>query len=200
MEYPPTERTDRRFVWITLGIAAAMLLVALVIALDLGPGGEDDLPEGEFLSQGDAVCADARREFERLQRSQPTTPGQAEELIRNLVGIATDELDQIRELGAPAETEAALDRYLRAREEGIEQMRTGLDAAADRDAFAYEQAQAEVAAGQVHRLQLARRVGFTECSRILGERDELANDAKAPSQATPQGAPPTIQNPPTGAP
>ena len=96
--------------------------------------------------------------------------------------------------------DAALERYLQAREEGIDQMRAGVDAAADRDAFAYEQAQADVAAGQLRRLQLARRVGFTECSRILGERAELADDAKAPSEATPQGAPPTIENPPTGSP
>ena len=199
MEYPPTERTDRRFVWITLGIAAAMLVVAIAVSLDLGPG-DDDLPEGEFLAQADSICADARSEFAEAQRIRPTTPGEAEELARNLVEIASEEQDRIADLDAPAELGAALDRYLGAREEGIDQMRAGVDAAADGDAFAYEQAQAEVAAGQLDRLRLARRVGLTECSRILGERDDLAADAKAPSEATEQGAPPTIQNPPTGSP
>ena len=199
MDYPPTERTDRRFVWITLGIAAAMLVVAIAVTLDLGPS-DDELPEGEFLTQADSICADARREFTQAQRIRPTTPGEAGELARNLVEIASEEQDRIAELDPPAEMDAALERYLQAREEGIDQMRAGVDAAADRDAFAYEQAQADVAAGQLRRLQLARRVGFTECSRILGERAELADDAKAPSEATPQGAPPTIENPPTGSP
>jgi hypothetical protein len=200
MDYPPTERTDRRFVWITLSIAAVMLIVALAVALDIGAPADDDLPEGEFLAQGDEICSRARDEFERLQRTKPRTPGEAEELTSALVDLATEELDRVRELSAPADLEPALDRYLKAREQGIEQMRAGLQATRDRDAFAYEKAQAEVADGQIHRLQLAKQVGFSECSQILGERDQLANDAKPPAETTPQGAPPTIADPPTGAP
>lgn len=200
MQYPPTERSDRRLGWIALVIAVTAALATLTVVLDLGPAADEELPGAEFLAQGDQICAEARRDFEQLQRNGPTTAGEAAELTSELLRISEDELDQVRDLPAPVALQGSLDGYLDAREQGIDQLRAGLDAADDRDAFAYSKAQAAVADGQLRRLRLAREVGFEQCSRILGERDELAEDAQPPEEATPEGAPPTIENPPTGAP
>jgi hypothetical protein len=60
-----------------------------------------------------------------------------------------------------------LDRYIEAREQGLEILRDGLEAAEDDDAEAYADAQAQIADTQVDRARLAREVGFTECSRPL---------------------------------
>ena len=46
-------------------------------------------------------------------------------------------------------------------------MRDGQAAAEDRDADAYEKAQAEVADSQRERHRIARRIGFAVCSRPL---------------------------------
>ncbi|MEO8093037.1 MAG: hypothetical protein ABI726_10060 [bacterium] len=200
MEYPPTERNDRRLGWIALAIAVAGALVALTLLLDLGPAADEELPPAEFLAQGDEICAQAQRSFEKLQRSEPTTAGEASALTSELLRISEDERDQVSDLRAPVALQQPLERYLDAREQGIEEIRAGLDAADDRDAFAYAKAQAAVADGQLRRRRLAREVGFEQCSRILGERDELAADARPPAEPTPEGAPPTIENPPTGTP
>jgi hypothetical protein len=86
-------------------------------------------------------------------------------LTQDLIEISQGELDQIRSLEAPVGAEQALDRYLRAREEGLAILKQGLRAAQDEDAGGYAAAQAKLAQGQPRRLKLARAVGFTECSR-----------------------------------
>ena len=186
--------------WLIAGVAAAAaLLVVLAIALDLGPFEEGELSESEFLARGDEICREAHQEFESAQEQSPNTASEAADLTGDLIDISEGEVDQIRDLNPPASLERQLDRYLAAREEGIEQLQKGLDAAEKEDAFAYADAQAEVAAGQVHRLQLAKDVGFNECSRVLFGRDQLAADAEPPA-ASDLNAPPTVNNPPTGTP
>ena len=199
MEYPPTERTNRRLGWVALVALGAAIVVVLAIAFDLGPFADDPLTEAGFLAHGDEICRDAHDDFERVQARPPNTSGEAADLTDELVGISRSELDQIRDLDVPATFRAPLGRYLDAREQGIEQLQAGLDAADGRDAFKYADAQAKVASGQLHRLQLARDVGFKECSRVLFGRDRLAEDTQPPLSTDPS-APPTVNNPPTGTP
>ncbi len=180
MDHPPTERTHGRVRWVLVGLAGAGVLVALALLLDLGSAGEEELSEAEFLARGDEICRQSDRDFEELQGSAPATAGEAAELTETLIDISETELEQIRELGAPPVVEQPLERYLDAREQGIEELEAGLEAAQERDAFAYAEAQAKVAGGQVKRLQLAREVGFDECSRVLGGRDELSDASEPP--------------------
>jgi hypothetical protein len=149
--------------------ALAGILVALAALLDLGPFGDDELSRAELIARGDEVCARAHDAFEELQRKPPQTAAQAEELTENLVGIAEDEFDEIAALDGPEDLDRRLDRYLDAREEGIDALAAGRDAAADGDPDAYVELQAEVAGAQDRRRDLARRVGFKECSRPLRE-------------------------------
>jgi len=56
-----------------IGVAAAAVFLAVVVGaaalLDLGPfsdsgeSGGEPLTKGEFLTQGDAICTDARRQY-----------------------------------------------------------------------------------------------------------------------------------------
>lgn len=199
MEYPPTERTGRRLRWVALAALGVGVLVALAILLDLGPFADDPLSEAKFLARGDEVCQQAANDFEELQATSPNTASEAGDLTDQLIGISRDELEQIRDLDAPATLDTVLTRYLDAREQGIEQLQAGLDAANDRDAFKYADSQAKLASDQLHRLQLARDVGFQECSRVLFGRDQLAEDTNPPLSTDPS-APPTVNNPPTGTP
>jgi hypothetical protein len=177
---PPAKPADRRPVWIALGAIGVAALIVLAILLDLGPFADEELSDAEFLARGDEICREAHEEFERLQARRPNTASEAADLTGNLIEISEGELDEIRDLNPPAPLERPLGRYLDSREEGIEQLKKGLEAAEERDAFAYADAQAKVAAAQVRRLQLAKEVGFRECSRVLFGREQLAADSKSP--------------------
>jgi predicted transcriptional regulator len=182
-----------------LAALALAAVVVLAILLDLGPFADEELSEAEFLAGGDEICRQAHADFADLQGSPPRTAAEAAALTDELLAISREELDAIRDLDAPASLERSLRRYLSAREQGIAELRAGLEAAEEGDAFAYAEAQAAVASGQVERLELAREVGFSDCSRVLFGRDQLAEDAERPVETDPS-APPTIENPPTEAP
>jgi len=154
--------------WLAAAVAAGgAVVIGLAALLELGPFADEELGEAEFLARGDEICREAHREFEDLQRRAPNTASEAAELTGSLIEISEGELDRIRDLNAPASVERSLRRYLDAREEAIEQLHKGREAAEDRDALAYADAQAKVASGQVHRQKLAKQVGFDECSRVL---------------------------------
>lgn len=147
------------------------VVVVLAAVFDLGPFGDEgnaSLTRAEFIANGDQACKRAHEQFAELQKNPPDSAEGAVSLTQNLVEISQDELSQIRALDAPREVQPALDRYLRAREQGIALLERGLQAAKERNARAYASAQAEVAAGQVRRLKLAQAVGFSECSLAQG--------------------------------
>jgi hypothetical protein len=150
-----------------LGLLA--VIVALAAVLDLGPFEDEDtasLSKAEFIAKGDEVCKRAHDQFAELQKKLPNSAAGAVDLTQNLVEISENELSQIRALDAPPQVQEALDRYLRAREQGIAVLKRGVQAAEERNARAYADAQAEIAAGQVRRLKLAQAVGFSECSAV----------------------------------
>jgi uncharacterized protein YhaN len=150
-------------------LGALVVIVALAALLDLGPFEDEDaasLSKPEFIAKGDQVCERAHDQFAELQKKPPNSAEEAVTLTQNLLDISENELSQIRALDAPPEVQDALDRYLRAREQGIAALESGLQAAEDEDARAYAKAQAEIAAGQVRRLKLAQAVGFAKCSVV----------------------------------
>ena len=162
-------------------IGAVGVLVVLAVLLDLGPFADEELSAAEFLAQGDEICAQAHEEFREVQTSAPRTAADAEEQVQALIDIAETELDGIADLGAPTGLEADVDEYLADRERGIELLRDGLEAARDDDPDAYEQAQAELASQQERRHEVARKLGFTECSKPLVGSDELESQAQPPA-------------------
>lgn len=154
--------------------AAAALLTAAALA-GCGPfgGGDADgtepLDEQEFVQRGDAICRSAQEQVAELRREPPATPQQSARFTEELIAVFEQEIGELEALEPPADRAAMLDRYLEAREEAIGFLEEGLAAAQRQDAAAYAEAQADVAAGQVERAELARQVGFTECSRPLTE-------------------------------
>jgi hypothetical protein len=151
-----------------IAIAALVgVIVALAALLDLGPFADEELSRAELIAAGDEICERAHEAFVELQDDQPRTAREAHDLTDQLVGIAEDERDEVADLDGPDDVDELVDRYLEARDEGIDALRAGRDAADDDDADAYSRAQAELASAQDERRRLARRVGFRECSRPL---------------------------------
>jgi hypothetical protein len=156
----------RAKLWWALGGAALIVsLIAIALLADLGPFKEPELTRGELIARGDEVCRKAHEAFAELQRDAPQTADQATELTGRLIDIATDELDQIRSLNGSPDFGAEVERYLAARERGIEALRRGRAAAEDRDGDAYAAAQAKLADSQRERQEIARAIGFAVCSR-----------------------------------
>jgi hypothetical protein len=190
----------RRARWGAIALLGVLVLVVAAILLDLGPFADDELSEEEFRARGDEICARAHERFDDAQAKAPgQTPAEAVTLTDELIGIAEAELDDLRSLAVPGSLKAGLDRYLAARERGIDTLHDGRAAAEDADLFEYEKAQADLAASQAKRLQLAREVGFTECSTLDPSKQAVEEDAEPPSASDPS-APPTVNNPPTGTP
>jgi alkanesulfonate monooxygenase SsuD/methylene tetrahydromethanopterin reductase-like flavin-dependent oxidoreductase (luciferase family) len=150
-------------------VAAALVLAVLTVA-GTGPFASEEVEELDrqsFLARGDEICRLAQEEFEELQQDPPRTASEAADLTANLVEISEQELEEIRDLGVPESLEEPLERYLDAREEGIDLLRDAQQAAEEGDEETYVQAQAEVREGQLERTTLAEAVGFSECSRPL---------------------------------
>lgn len=159
--------------WPVGGALALAAIFALGAAFDLGPFRPDELSRGEMIVRADQICAEANDAFADQQEEPPQTPEEAAELTDHLVGIAEDESEEIADLERPPEMEAELAAYLEARREGIDLLKEGRAAAEEGDAAAYEAAQAELDRTQPERWQLAREIGFSECSRPLG-RDPIS--------------------------
>jgi len=142
-----------------------MAILAGTALAGCGGGDGGTVTKADFVSEGDQICKNAHDQFAELQKSPPTDAAEAAALTQKLIDISNSELDQIRGLDAPSDVQPALDRYLKAREQGIALLKKGLAAAQSGNARAYATAQAAIAKGQVERLKLARAVGFNECSR-----------------------------------
>jgi hypothetical protein len=189
----PTHPRPSRLPWVLAGLAVIVAMVALFLLLD--PFGDEELSRAEFLAEGDEICTEAHGAFTELQDKTPATAREAVDLTEQLINVAEDERDAIDELNGPSDLDDEVDEYLSARQEGIDLLDRGLDAAEADDGDTYAASQAKVAAQQVERLKLALAVGFTECSRPLVDREELARQAEPPAGSDPS-APPTVANPP----
>ena len=148
---------------------ARVILAVLAGATVVAGCGEKDEPEppsaGAAIAEGDRICAAASEEVTALRESAaPRTPEDAAELTEEVLSIHEQEIADLRALSVPETLSADLERYLAARERGLEPLREGLDAARAGDPAAYARAQAEAASGQVERTRLARAAGFSDCS------------------------------------
>jgi hypothetical protein len=158
---------------VTAAIAVLVaVLLALIAVFNVGPCADDELTVEEFIAQGDEICKRAHDEFLDLQDRPPRTPSDAAELTGGLVEVAEEERDAIGDLNEPASLSEQVDRYLEARDRGIELLRDGRAAAEDADPDAYEGLQAELASTQRDpRYELASEIGFEECSKPLAGGD-----------------------------
>jgi hypothetical protein len=156
--------------------ALAMLAAGLVFVGCGGGGGSttsattggEQLTKQELIAKGDAICRQANDKFTQLQQTPPTTPETAVTFTQSLIDIQESQLAQLQALEPPPSLQSSLDDYLKTLEKNIAVLKQGLKAAQQSDAAGYAKAQAKAVKGQVQRLELARAVGFKECSRPAG--------------------------------
>ncbi|MBM3666837.1 MAG: hypothetical protein FJW90_05040 [Actinobacteria bacterium] len=150
-------------------VAGAVLagFCAAGLALVAAGCGEDAerVSAEELIARGDAICVEGRREFERIQAQDAPNAVAVAAQVDALVEVATDELNELRTMRPPDELQERYDSYLAARGRALKLLLQGRDAAEAKDAEAYGRAQAKAAAEQQRRLELARAVGFEQCSK-----------------------------------
>jgi hypothetical protein len=143
----------------------ALLLSVLAPAVLAGCGEDaEQLSAEELVSRADEICVESAARFDETQAESPANPGEASEQTDELVEIASDALEDLRNLRPPDELREAYDAYLEARGASLELLEQGRDAARDQDEEAYATAQAEASAGLPDRKKLAQAVGLKRCS------------------------------------
>jgi hypothetical protein len=119
----------------SIALFAALAALAMIVA---GCGGDDDstgttgsLTKAEFVKQGNAICAKGNKEldedFEKFakehnlsENKRPSNAVLTEASEDILIPVVSDQIEQLRDLGAPAGEEQQVDEILTAAEEGIE--------------------------------------------------------------------------------
>jgi hypothetical protein len=134
-----------------------------------GDDSSEQLSAEELVSQADEICRTGVERFGEIQSKPPGNAVEAENQTSELVDVASEELNDLRELRPPDELKDSYDAYLASRGRALDQLERGRDAAADRDTDAYVAAQAKVTADQANRLKLAQAVGLQDCSAAPGE-------------------------------
>ena len=146
-----------------------LIVVALAALPVLGATGcgsdTEQVDADELIRRGDAICAEGRERFDQVQAQAPPNASGAVDQTEELVEIAEDELNELRNIRPPDELRERYDSYLEARGRALELLEQGRDAAEEKDAEAYGKAQAKASAEQAERLKLARAVGFKTCSK-----------------------------------
>ncbi len=144
------------------------LVVPLVVlgAIFAGCGEEaEQLTAAQLISRGDELCREGQARFEEIQSQPPANATEAAGQTDELIEVATDELNELRNLRPPDDLRESYDAYLEVRGTALERLRDGRDAADEQDAEGYAEAQAEVTADSGQRQKLATAVGFRVCSK-----------------------------------
>jgi hypothetical protein len=128
------------------------------------------LSQAEVIEQGDAICAEFRRQRAEIERASARTSDldKQAELVRELADEGESVADQLDELAVPSEDEATIDNYVTLARKQIVLVRRTAEALEEGDA---DKATAVAESGQATAARLrgiAQRYGFRVCSSEEG--------------------------------
>jgi hypothetical protein len=131
-------------------------------------GGKQQVTAAELTQKADQACQEEQNRFREIQATPPANASEAADQTKALVDAAESTSSAINDLEPPDELRTQFDTYLNARDQAIDQMKKGQDAAENQDSRAYGAAQSAVTKGAPHRKKLAGSLGFKVCSRNAG--------------------------------
>lgn len=148
----------------TAVLVAALLGLASVGAAcgdDDDDGGGEALSEAEFLEQGNAICAAGSEEldeaFEGAFESTPTAEGVKEFFDDVVIPNIRDQIDAIRDLGAPDEIDGGVDSFLDGADAKLDEL-----GAMDADELFALMTSGEDPFAEIN--EQATNIGLTECA------------------------------------
>jgi hypothetical protein len=145
---------------------ALILIPALaILLLGIGCGGsKEQVTAAELDQKGDQICTIEQTKFNQIQAHPLANSTDAADQTKELIDVAETANSALDGLEPPDALRRALDIYLGARNDAIDQMKKGQDAAENQDSGAYEEAQTAVAKSATERKRLAASLGFKVCS------------------------------------
>ena len=149
-------------------ILPLVILVVPAFAVGCGGGGPQAVSATELVQKGDEICSQSRERFLQTSTVPLHNASGGADQAEKLIEVLEDELSDLRNLEPPDPPRAAYDRYLASLDRYRDYLQRGKDAAEQQDGKAFAAAQAAAAAGAAKRQQLARAVGFKECSKAPG--------------------------------
>jgi hypothetical protein len=152
------------------GAKALAISIAGVIAATAaaGCGGPQKVTAAELDQKGDAICRELQDKFNQIQAQPPANAAGAVDQTKDLVGAAEDADSSLHDMEPPAALQTPYKIYLDARDQAVDQLKRGQDAAENQDSAAYGAAQQAVVQSAPRRKQLAQSLGFRVCSSNPG--------------------------------
>lgn len=142
-----------------ISIAAAGCLPVLAAC------GDSETPSQEqVVEEANRICREQTARFREIQMEPPRSAHDAVEQTGELISVAQEALARFEDLEHPDELAAPLERYLRARRRALERLRQGRAAAERQDRRAYSAALERALDETGKRQELARKLGFGDCS------------------------------------
>jgi hypothetical protein len=144
----------------------AALGAAVFVGLLAGCGGGGGTPVSgpELITKGDELCRAEQQNFKQIQATPPANAADAADQTGQLVSSAQKELDALRTLEPPSDLSSKYDAYLEAQQHALDLLKQGQKAAEQQDGNTYGKLQKQISDGAQKRHELARAVGFKDCS------------------------------------
>src|SRR5262245_20519061 len=118
-------------------LSASLILFAIALSAAAAASGcgsdTEQVSAEELIARGDEICAEGRQRFDEVQSQAPANAAAAADQTDELIAIATDELNELRNIRPPDELRERYDRYLEARGRAVELLEQGRDAADEGD-------------------------------------------------------------------
>ncbi len=131
-------------------------------------GGAQQVSPAELVQKGDQICRQEQSGFNQIQAHPPANASDAADQTKELLKTVESANSRLADLQPPDELKARLDSYLSARDQAVDQLQKGEDAAENQDSASYGAAQAAVVQSAPQRQRLARAVGFNVCGASPG--------------------------------
>jgi hypothetical protein len=147
---------------------AVPVLAITAIGTGCGAGGKQEVSATELVQKADAICRRERARFDEVQAHPPANAAIAADQTGELIGVTEAASGDLQDLEPPEQLRSGYERYLRARDDVLEQMRHGKQGADDQDSAAYAAAQTAVAKGAPERRRLAGAIGLRICGSNPG--------------------------------
>ena len=154
-----------------LRVRRTALIVPAVAILSLAGGcggGKEKVTASELTQKGDQICREEQRRFSEIQAHPPPNASVAADQTNELIDIADAANSDLRDLEPPDPIQGRYHDYLDARDQVVDEMKQGADAADSQNSTAYSAAQSAVAKTNPMRRHLAARLGFRVCSSNSG--------------------------------
>lgn len=145
-------------------LVRSALILAGIAVIGIGCGSSrHQVSATELVQKADAICRDEQAKFDQIQAHPPANASIASDQTKELIGVTNAASSDLRDLEPPDQLSAPYDAYLQSRDDAVDQMKRGQDAADNQDSAGYSAAQAAVARSAPRRQKLAAAVRLRVC-------------------------------------